>query len=72
MCSCLRETEDELEKIGYTGAQLSSAFVQIGGAIKVRTYTNANYEVETKTGKKKIKKIPVTHTYCPFCGEKYE
>lgn len=72
MCRCLKETEDMLVERGYKDAHLSSAFVQIDNALKVRTYTDCSYSVETKTGKIKTKKIPITHTYCPFCGKKYE
>ncbi|WP_421977869.1 hypothetical protein [Roseivirga seohaensis] len=34
-----------------------------------RTSTTATLEFE---GKAKDRKIEVSHTYCPFCGEKYE
>jgi hypothetical protein len=38
-----------------------------------RTYTDFNYNVQyAATGKVKSKHLSVFHTYCPFCGKKYE
>lgn len=72
MCECLKEVESQLVECGYKDASLVTAFVQVGNALKVRTYTDCSYSEETRTGKIKTKKIPVTHTYCPFCGKQYE
>jgi hypothetical protein len=41
------------------------------GAVKMRCVTYSNVKV-TVEGRKKAVSITVLHTFCPFCGVKYD
>ena len=74
MCKCVKEIEDGLSEKGYKDAAVvDSAFFM--GEKKMEWSTVSNIEFvdgQTKSGKDRIKRIPMRHSYCPFCGEKYE
>lgn len=74
MCSCMTEIEDEMKKQGFADANiLGTAFICIDGKMKLRTVQDCTYkDGVTKSGKERIKHLPVKHSYCPFCGEKYD
>lgn len=73
MCNCTTEIPQKfIEKQPIpnqviTKASLATVFnLSLGTE---RTSTTATLEFE---GKAKDRKIEISHTYCPFCGEKYE
>lgn len=74
MCKCVKEIQEGLKERGDKDADL----INIGffmGEEKMTwstTSTVTYIEGQTKSGKDKIKKVPIRHSYCPFCGEKYE
>ena len=74
MCNCISKIEDELRNSGYTDADIKgTAFICIDDIIKLRTVQDCTYkDGVTKSGKDRIKHIPIKHEYCPFCGNKYD
>lgn len=70
----MTEIEDEMKKQGFEDANiLGTAFIFEGGQMKFRTVQDCTYkDGVTKSGKDRIKHLPVKHSYCPFCGEKYD
>lgn len=73
MCKCVQELNERLRKAGYENARLiDSAFIITDTDLKYYTTSTIRYENGVnKNGKIKYKEMPVTHSNCPFCGEKY-
>ena len=79
MCECVKELEAKLlENISATkrykkpvkGVSLNGVgFPIVGGKLMVRTYSDV---MVTLDGQKKEERVTMFHTYCPFCGTKYE
>ncbi len=75
MCNCIDELEKKVaehltEKKAYKKpikkVELTGKGFTLGKNISVRTKTD--FEV-TLEGQKKKHKVPVFHSFCPFCGE---
>ena len=45
------------------------AFPLIGGKLLMRTTNELQVTLE---GQRKVKSVSIVHSYCPFCGTKYE
>ena len=85
MCDCLKTIEDktlealkELEQGEVTGGKLiHSHFPLVENTIKARiTYSEFRYSLSRKKKdgtfeKAKNKTASISHSYCPFCGEKH-
>lgn len=75
-CTCKRDIEEKLRAKGYDQARLMTGafFCEEGEpALKWASTTDAHYvNGKTKGGKDRVKKMPLTHSYCPFCGKKYD
>lgn len=65
MCNCIAEIEKVMEdKHGRKG----EVAVEV---LSGKSYSDFAYE-EIYRGKKRTKKTCILHSFCPFCGEKYE
>jgi len=62
MCNCRKELDEKISKLLETEGQIVN-FDLISG----QTYSGFEYKVGKRT-----KKQLLVHTYCPFCGKKYE
>ena len=73
-CTCVKEIEDGLKEKGYKDADLVDTGFFIGDkGMTWATVSNIEYvDGQTKSGKDRIKQLPIRHEYCPFCGKKYE
>jgi hypothetical protein len=86
MCECRKELEQDSS--GAIAQHISRKFrgaptnkidfdevafpmVRVEGAVKMRCVTYSNVKV-TVEGRKKAVSITVLHTFCPFCGVKYD
>lgn len=79
MCECVKEIEAKvLENVRTTprhkkpvqGVSLKGVgFPIVEGKILMRTCNDIELTLE---GQKKVERMSVFHTYCPFCGAKYE
>lgn len=74
MCDCVMQIEKEMKELGYEEADiLGTAFICIDGKMKFRTTQDCTYkDGVTRSGRDRIKHLPIKHEYCPFCGEKYD
>lgn len=74
MCNCITEIENDMQTQGFTDADiLGTIFIFEDELVKFRTTQDCIYkDGVTKSGKDRIKHLPVKHVYCPFCGEKYD
>lgn len=65
-CDCVSLVEEKIEE--KLGVKCSADNLEI---LSGRTFSNFSYE-ETCGKRKREKKIPVLHSYCPFCGKPYK
>lgn len=86
MCDCIEKVTDEMTShvVGLNeGGILDGYLVQkqwpvSNGNVKPSTtFTDYEYQVvpvkkDGTEGKPKTKRIRVSHSYCPFCGEKHK
>lgn len=74
ICTCVKEIEDGLKEEGDKDVDLvNTGYFFEGENMKWTTTSTVEYiDAEAKSGKDRVKEIPITHTYCPFCGVKYE
>lgn len=72
-CNCVKEIEEGLKENGYKDAELvDTGFFIEENTLKWSTVSTIGYvDGQTKSGKDRIKKLPIRHEYCPFCGTKY-
>ncbi|MGV0856883.1 hypothetical protein ACTS9E_15285 [Empedobacter brevis] len=76
MCDCIKNIEERLvsDYQEYKGKRIIEAeftdksFSLEGGKLGILYYSNFQLELE---GRKNKVPIPVSHQFCPFCGEKY-
>lgn len=73
-CDCMNQIETAMKEQGFEDANIvDTGFISSGNKmICVTTSTAAYKDGKTASGKDRIKKMPVKHSYCPFCGTKYE
>lgn len=75
-CNCRKEIPNKLREKGYQNARLlTGAYFWENGnpQMKWASTTDVEYiDGKTKGGKDRKKILPLTHSYCPFCGEKYD
>ena len=68
-----RILDSDILKSKSKGKPLKSALVQssfmFSGNVSRRTYTDLEVEIE---GRKSKVKTQIIHTFCPFCGAKYD
>lgn len=79
MCNCINEIEEkalshlrekkQFKKPVNTARLHGVTFPLIGDTLISRTCNMLKVELE---GQKKQPEIIIAHSYCPFCGEKYE
>lgn len=79
MCECVKDIEAKvLESLTTTarykkpvqGVSLTGVgFPIVGGKMLMRTCSDI---AVTLDGQKKVEKMAMFHTFCPFCGTKYE
>ncbi|MFY9351659.1 MAG: hypothetical protein WBL20_07825 [Sphingobium sp.] len=67
MCDCISDIDSKLEE-----HSLDTAICFAGNALVARTYTSLrrkdNLRPETRSKKPRL----FAHTFCPFCGERYD
>ena len=66
MCSCVEENKKKLEKL--VGAEEGSVSCNSLEILSGRTFSEYAYR---KPGEKKIRNVPVLHSFCPTCGQPY-
>lgn len=71
-CKCIEEIESKIKEAHPTWAGKKIVGIKMDkvftfSPIDIRTSTNIIIEVE---GQKKKYDVGMTHTFCPFCGEK--
>lgn len=73
MCNCVKELEKKLVGTEWKKKKILKSEYVSGAIIfssPVRFQTTGEAEVEVEGGKKKLV-VPIVHSHCPFCGEKY-
>jgi len=71
MCKCIDEVEERFKK-HYNADEanvLSAHMYTKDSGIQLQTVSTISIKI---AGEKKVKKVDATHSYCPFCGEKYK
>lgn len=73
-CNCMEQIETAMKEQGFEDANIvDTGFITSEEKMVLVTVSTATYkDGQTKSGKDRIKKMPVKHSYCPFCGTKYE
>lgn len=85
MCDCIKKVEDKMKNHiqetangeTYDYKLLQTHFPFVKNTIKGRiTYTEFQYMLapikkDGTTGKHKKQTVNISHSYCPFCGEKH-
>ncbi len=66
MCDCQERVAAEMRKL-YPGAKVSGPYELLSG----RSYSDYKIEIPAAKRKKHIS-VPVLHSFCPHCGQKYE
>jgi hypothetical protein len=79
MCECVKDIEAKamdsltttsIYKKPVHGVSLKGVgFPIVGGKLMVRTCSDLEV---TLSGQKKVERMAMFHTFCPFCGVKYE
>ena len=79
MCNCVKEIEAKaLENLTATarykkpvqGVSLKGVgFPIVGGKLLTRTCSDLEVKLD---GQKKVERMTMFHTFCPYCGTKYE
>lgn len=79
MCDCVKEIEAKaMESFATTprykkpvqGVSLKGVgFPIVGGKMLMRTCSDIEVTLD---GQKKVERMTMFHTYCPYCGTKYE
>lgn len=86
MCDCIKRLNGELliyvekdkESVGIVNkGQLQHMGLSLTGKSGWRTYQEFEYEMTNKKkdgsmGATRNYKLSIYHTFCPFCGEKYQ
>ena len=78
MCNCVKEIEEKtFEKYQKKNpfrrpvkrVELKGVAFLFGENVKMKTVNELEIELE---GQKRTKSVSVVHSFCPFCGEKFE
>lgn len=78
MCDCKKQIETSAVAQGLVNPSLQASLCwnrKPGSPAIVRTYSNISHDeiIKHGRGKGKVKRAEtsITHSHCPFCGEKY-
>lgn len=78
MCDCIEDLQQKIKdhctknktyKKPIKRVKIEDKILILGDKLQLKTVSNFEIELE---GQKKKPLMPVTHSYCPFCGEKID